>query len=251
VSVSQTPSDASGAPDDRRIQVAGLGNLRDVGGYPAGEGRTTRWRRLLRSDAPHVTDAAGRAVLAGYELRTVLDLRTGAEAVLAPVALDGIAARRLRISLLGPDLHRVPRQLDAIYRYLIEERGDTIAAAVSALAGAGRIPALVHCSAGKDRTGVVIGLVLAVLGVPDEVIAIDYALSAHRLSPAATSAIAQLQASSGLGGAFTPELASSPPQLLLDVLAWARAAGGTVDGYLVSHGVSRAELDELHEQLTE
>jgi protein-tyrosine phosphatase len=251
VSVSQTPSDVSGAPDGRRIQVAGLGNLRDIGGYPARDGRTTRWRRLLRSDAPHVTDARGRAVLAGYELRTVLDLRTDAEAEFAPVALDGIAARRLRISLLGPDVHRVPRQLGAIYRYLIDERGLVIAAAVSALAGAGRIPALVHCSAGKDRTGIVVGLVLSVLGVPDEVIAVDYALSAHRLNPAATNAIAQLQASSGLGGAFAPELLTSPPQLFLDVLAWVRAAGGTVDGYLLSHGVSRAELGELREQLTE
>jgi hypothetical protein len=249
--VSQTSANVSGVPEDRRIQVAGLGNLRDVGGYPAGDGRTTRWRRLLRSDAPHVSDASGRAVLAGYELRTVLDLRTDAEAELAPVALDAVAARRLRISLLGPDLHRVPRRLDAIYRYLIDERGAAIAAAVSALAGAGRLPALVHCSAGKDRTGIVIGLILAALGVPDEVIAVDYALSAHRLNSAATTAIAELQASSGLGGAFTSELLASPPQLFLDVLAWVRDLDGTVDGYLLARGVSHAELDRLREQLTE
>ena len=247
--MSQTPLPPT--PDDRRIQITGLGNLRDVGGYPAQGGRTTRWRRLLRSDAPHVTDAGGRAVLVGYGLRTVLDLRTDVEAELAPVALDGIEARRLRISLLGGDLHQVPRQLAAIYRYLIDERGAAIGAAVSTLAGAGRIPALVHCSAGKDRTGIVIGLILAVLGVPDEVIAVDYALSAHHVNPAATNAIAQLQASSGLGGAFAPELLTSPPHLFLDVLTWVRDLSGTVDAYLLARGVTPAELDTLREELTQ
>jgi protein-tyrosine phosphatase len=57
----------------------------------------------------------------------------------------------------------------------------------------------VHCSAGKDRTGIVVALVLAALGVPDEVIAADYALSARYLDPERTPAIRQLQDSTGLG----------------------------------------------------
>jgi protein-tyrosine phosphatase len=249
-SVSQTPGDAGLAAGVRRIPVAGTFNLRDLGGYPAADGRTTRWRRLLRSDAVHLADARGTALLAGYGIRTVIDLRVQAEADLAP-SPSGLAPRTLRISVLGDDLHALPRQLDAIYRYTIEERGDAIGAAIRELCGAGSVPALVHCSAGKDRTGIVIGLVLASLGVPDEVIAADYALSASYLNPRTTAAIGQLQASSGLGDELTAELLASPPGLLLDVLAWARAAGGTVEGYLAAHGVSPVELAALREELTQ
>src|SRR5271166_2653874 len=70
--------------DGRRLELEGVFNFRDVGGYPAAGGRTTRWRTLLRSDALHRLDPAGSAVLAGLGLRTVLDLRTQAEAEIAP-----------------------------------------------------------------------------------------------------------------------------------------------------------------------
>jgi protein-tyrosine phosphatase len=249
--VSETPSGTSADDGGRRIQLAGTFNLRDVGGYPAAGGRTTRWRTLLRSDSLHLIDSGGAVVLAGYGLRTVIDLRTQAEADYAPQAPVGSAARTVRISLIGGDLSGLAPRLDVIYRYLIEQRGHEIAAAIGHLCGAGSVPALVHCSAGKDRTGIVIGLVLAVLGVPDEVIAADYALSSSYLNPRQTAAIGQVQASSRLGDRLTTDLLASPPGLILGVLAWARAAGGTVDGYLAAHGISRAELDALRATLTQ
>ena len=233
----------------RRLELAGVFNLRDVGGYPAAGGRTTRWRALLRSDALHRLDPAGGAVLAGLGLRTVLDLRTHAEAEIAPSALDGLADRRTHISLLAGDLAALPLELDAIYRYMIDECGDAIGEAIKVLSDTGALPALVHCSAGKDRTGVVVALILAVLGVPDDVIAADYELSAAYLDTERTPAIAQLQASTGLGAELTQPLLSSPGPLILEVLAWARAAGGSVDGYLLDRGVTQAELDRLRTAL--
>jgi protein-tyrosine phosphatase len=68
----------------------------------------------------------------------------------------------------------------------------------------------VHCSAGKDRTGIVVALVLAALGVPDEVIAADYALSARYLDPERTPAIRQLQDSTGLGDRPPAQAARQP-----------------------------------------
>ena len=70
-----------------------------------------------------------------------------------------------------------------------------------------------------------VALVLAVLGVPDQVIAADYALSAIYLDPDRTPAIGQLQASTGLGDGLTRPLLTSPPALILDALAWVRAGG--------------------------
>jgi protein-tyrosine phosphatase len=233
----------------RRLELAGVFNLRDVGGYPAAGGRTTRWRALLRSDALHRLNPAGGAVLAGLGLRTVLDLRTDAEAENAPSALDGLADRRTHVSLLTGDLAALPLELDAIYRYMIDDCGGAIGQAIKVLSEGGALPALVHCSAGKDRTGIVIALILAALGVPDEVIAADYGLSAAYLDSENTPVIAQLQASTGLGADLTEPLLSSPASLILDVLAWVRDTAGSVDGYLLDRGLSDAELERLRTTL--
>jgi protein-tyrosine phosphatase len=233
----------------RRLELAGLFNMRDVGGYPAAGGRSVRWRTLLRSDALHLLDAAGGAVLAGLELRTILDLRTQMEADLAPSALDGLPARRAHISILTGDLQALPLELDAIYRFMIDDCGAPIAEAIKELAAADAVPALVHCSAGKDRTGIVIALVLAVLGVPDEVIAADYGLSASYLDTERTPVIGQLQASTGLGDDLTRPLLSSPPALILDVLARVRKTAGSVEGYLLERGLRPADLTQLRSAL--
>jgi protein-tyrosine phosphatase len=238
-----------GGADERHVPLTGTFNMRDVGGYPAASGRTTRWRTLLRSDTLHRADATG-AVLRGYGLRTVIDLRTDLEAEFAPSPSCGPGTRTVRISLIGDDLREMPQRLDTIYQYMIERRGPVLAEIIGELCAAGAVPALVHCSAGKDRTGVVIGLVLAVLGVPDEVIATDYSLSASRIDPQAIAALDHVPGSAA-GGGLTPELLASPPALLLDVLAWARdAGGGTIDGYLISHGLTQTALDSLRITLT-
>ena len=232
----------------RRIELDGTLNLRDLGGYPAASG-VVRWRTLLRSDALHMVDSAGVATMSELGLRTVVDLRTQFEADTARSALDGLPARLEHISILSGDLQSLPLELDAIYRYMIDECGDAIAAAIKVLCAVDALPALVHCSAGKDRTGVVIALVLAVLGVPDQVIAADYALSATYLDPDRTPAIGQVQASTGLGDDLTPALLTSPPGLILDTLAWVRADSGSVDRYLLDRGLRPEDLAQLRTAL--
>jgi len=230
----------------RRIELPGVLNLRDVGGYPVEGGGTVRWRALFRSDALHWLDAAGAAALAGFGVRTVLDLRTQAEADLAP---SPVAGRVMHLPLIE-DFQALPvPELAGIYRYVVTERGGAIAAAIAELTSADAFPALVHCSAGKDRTGIVIALILAVLGVPDEVIAADYALSAIYLDPALTPAIGQLQASTGLGDQLTSALLASPPELILGVLAWIRAVAGSAEGYLHARGLTGAALTRLRAAL--
>ncbi|HEY2078844.1 MAG TPA: tyrosine-protein phosphatase [Streptosporangiaceae bacterium] len=247
--MSVTALEALTSADGRRIELAGVLNLRDVGNYPVAAGGSVRWRALLRSDALHQLDRAGLAVLAGLDLRTVVDLRTQPETQAAPSMLDGLGASVTHVSILRGDLQTLPLELEAIYRYMVVEGADAIAEAIRALCAADALPALVHCSAGKDRTGIVIALVLAVLGVPDEVIAADYALSSRYLDPDSTPAIGQLQASTGLGDSLTRPLLTSPPALILGVLSWVRAAGGSVEGYLLDHGLTRAELDQLRSAL--
>jgi protein-tyrosine phosphatase len=233
----------------RRIELPGVLNLRDVGGYPVRAGGSVRWRTLLRSDSPHGLDAGGVAALAGLGIKTVVDLRSRAEADIAP---SPVAGRVTHVPLIE-DLHALQElpapDLAGVYQYVTDERGTAIAAAISELAGGDAFPALVHCTAGKDRTGVVIALVLAVLGVPDEVIAADYALSALYLDPSQTPVVGQLRASTGLGDELTTALLASPPELILRVLDRVTAMAGSAEGYLRAHGLSGEALASLRSAL--
>jgi protein-tyrosine phosphatase len=235
--------------DGRRIPLDGLYNLREVGGYPTADGGTVRWRTLFRSDALHRLDEPGTAAIAALGLRTIVDLRTQMEVDGAPSALDGVTARTTHISLLIGDLQALPLELDGVYRYIIDACGKTVGESVKLLCAPDAFPALVHCSAGKDRTGIVIALILAVLGVPDEIIAADYGLSGGYLDLENTAAIGQVKASTGLGDNLTNQLLASPPHLMRAVLAQVRASWGSVDDYLLSHGVSAADLANLRAAL--
>jgi protein-tyrosine phosphatase len=233
----------------RRIALAGVFNLRDLGGYPT-RGGSIPWGVLFRSDALHQLDEAGVAGLAALGLRTIVDLRTHGEVEIAPSPLEALTARHSHVSLLGGDMESLPLELDAIYQFVVDECGDAVADAIRPLCSGEAFPALVHCSAGKDRTGIVIAMVLAVLGTPDDVIAEDYSLSAGYLNVQFTPALGQLQAGTGLGEQLTGELLSSPPHLIAGVLARARQTHGSVEAYLVAHGLTADDLAALRAALS-
>jgi len=138
-----------------------------------------------------------------------------------------------------------------IYTFILDTRGDRLAAAVLAVAEPGALPAIVHCSAGKDRTGLTVMLILDLLGVPDEIIAADYALTAELLGEEARAAIRRLAATAaGEEPADLPkDLMSSPPELILEALARVRAGHGSARGYLRAHGATDQALDALVEAL--
>jgi protein-tyrosine phosphatase len=236
--------------DGRHIRVDGTDNLRDVGGYPTHAGGSVAWRTLFRSDSLHRLDSHGVAALARLDLRTIVDLRADTEVEQRPSAVAGLPARLVHAPIVRDPTGLPPMTgLGAEYRHMIDECGDSIGLAVRALCAPGALPALVHCAAGQDRTGIVIALVLAVLGVPDELIGADYSLSSVYLDPDSTAVIGRLKGT-GLGDNVTAELLSSPAELILNVLARARAAGsGSVSGYLTAHGVGAPDLAALRSAL--
>ncbi len=256
-----------GASPRRHLPVPGTLNFRDAGGYPTADGGVTTWRRLFRSDGLHRLGQGAARQLGALGLRTVLDLRTGAETQIAPSPLDDLAAGgalTMHISLIGDDLDALPADLAEIYDFIVDQRGTAIAAAIRALARTGGLPGLVHCTAGKDRTGIVVAFALAAVGVPDQIIAADYALSSLYLDPQHTPTIGRVQEGTGLGDRLTAALLASPPDLMLRVLARARRHGagqhgagqhgasqhgGSIAGYLAGHGVTCAELTALRSAL--
>jgi protein-tyrosine phosphatase len=240
------------AQPGRHIRLPGMLNARDIGGYPVAGGGHTAWRRLLRSEALYRLGDAGCEQLGGFGLKTVIDLRTSAEAEIAPSPVDNLAERgalSLHISLLGAELSGLPGTLDEIYDHVIDHRGAAIGTAIRMLARPGAMPALVHCTAGKDRTGIVVALALSAVGVPDLVVAADYALSSLYLDPQNTPVLGQVRVSTGLGAAVTEELLASPPDLITRALERARERTGSVAGYLAGHGVSGSDLANLRAAL--
>jgi protein-tyrosine phosphatase len=179
----------SGSPrpePTRALAFEGCVNFRDLGGYRTVDGREVGWRRLFRADGLHRLSQADRRQLIELGVATVIDLRTVDEAEQRgrfPVAEVPVRYVDLPLTDVLPTTEEMPSWAEASYvasRYalMVSEGAPALSGAFAALASGGSLPAVFHCSAGKDRTGVLSALILAFLGVPDETIVADYALSA-------------------------------------------------------------------------
>lgn len=163
----------------------GLVNLRDLGGLPIEGGGVTRRGRLLRSESLHSLSQAGIDSLLALGVATVVDLRTESERQVLPSPLATHDAVRTHHAPIFRDDDDFPRHLaraSEVYRWWLRERPGGFAAALSAVAAAESAPILVHCHAGKDRTGVIVALLLRLAGVGVEAIADDYAVSGVQLA---------------------------------------------------------------------
>ncbi|HTT86777.1 MAG TPA: tyrosine-protein phosphatase [Acidimicrobiales bacterium] len=173
----------------RRLPLSGCFNFRDLGGYRAAGGRRLRWRTLFRADGLTRLDPADCRVLGELGLATVIDLRTRGEADERgrfPLELLAVSYHHLPLIDVLPateelEHYREPAFVTARYREILREGSASINRAVEILAEPGSLPAVFHCSAGKDRTGVLAALVLGFLGVPTETIVEDYALSSQAM----------------------------------------------------------------------
>lgn len=240
----------------RHIPCEGSFNLRDLGGYPASDGRTVRWNVLYRADGLHRIPPDRLHTLAPLGWRTVLDLRTTGEVDTGAFRSYGVEVVHLpilRATWGVPDVTEVEPVgfLSSHYLQMLDEGATAIAVAFEILASSGHLPAVFHCSAGKDRTGVLAALVLSSLGVPDEVVADDYQLSAT----AVERLVAWLEET-------RPELVeemarqpkaflSCPAEAMHVFLAALRDRHGSVEGYLDAIGVGPGVLADLRRSLLE
>jgi protein-tyrosine phosphatase len=173
----------------RHLNLSGASNFRDLGGYLTRDGRTVRWRQIFRSNhLGHLTDDDA-AVLRSLGVKSAFDFRgTGerAEALCGmsdvtvhslPVEPTVVAALRA-IAASGTPLsadHAVEVMRDS-YRSYVQQNTPRFRALFAHLLE-DRAPLVIHCTAGKDRTGFACALILHTLGVPDEVISEDYLLT--------------------------------------------------------------------------
>ncbi|MCO7192139.1 tyrosine-protein phosphatase [Pseudonocardia sp. McavD-2-B] len=175
---------------DRWLTVDGLANARDVGGLPLDGGGRVRTGVLLRTESLEGLGPAAVAYLTDeLGVAQVLDLRTDHERTtygLGALAAAGVPVHRLSfipetgIALPEVDLGDSHPMLGHYLAYL-EGRGECVVDGVRRIATLDSGTTVVHCAAGKDRTGVLVALVCAAVGVPREEITADYALSATRI----------------------------------------------------------------------
>ena len=237
----------------RRLAWDGCANARDLGGYPTGDGRRTRWGAVVRSDSLAALTPAGRDALVAYGVRAVVDLRLPAEIAEHPNPFaepgdHGIAYRN--VSIVDPAAGFPPDSITLAENYLwsLDRFRALVATAMAAIANAPEGGVLVHCAAGKDRTGLISALLLAVAGVPDQTVAADYALTAEFLRPRD-----QQWLENGPGDRAEREalLARFAPtaEVMLEVLHQLSPRYGGVEAYLLHAGVAPDDVARLRARL--
>jgi protein-tyrosine phosphatase len=234
----------------RALDWDGCENVRDLGGLPLEQGGETRSGVLVRSDNVRKLTDAGWASLADHGVTRIVDLRL-------PEELDNDPPRELdldvvHVSLVGgvdPAFHeRIDEYEDDagywtwVYTWILENRRENIARVIAAIAEADGI-VVVHCHAGKDRTGVVVAVALRAAGVPIDEIVADYALTG---SFAPDWVDAAPDAKERVRRAW---MTGSPPAAMAQALEHLDRELGGVDAYLLGAGLSDEQLARLRDRL--
>lgn len=223
-------------------------NIRDLGGYPRFGGGTTQWDRVLRGEALHHLRAEAVDTLVGRGLALVIDLRGPHETGTTdhPFA-DHSSVNYRNIALfdaLSPiAMGEAPFDMAQRYRDALDRCGPRMAEVLRAIIDAPSGIVLVHCTAGKDRTGIVAALLLAACGVHKADIAEDYALTAS-----AESMIENLRHRAIAAGATSEHInlvLASDASTMLAMLEHLDAAHAGTTAYLTTIGLTPDEVSAL------
>ncbi len=242
---------------ERTIDLEGCVNFRDLGGYPASHGRHLRWRILYRSDALHAL--SGADVLRFHDelgITEIVDLRSSLE-------LENEGRGRLETEPIGfshlplfngrsmSAEHDAAMSLSLGERYIamMDVAREAIVRVVETLARA-EGGAVYHCAAGKDRTGVISAVLLGALGVPDDLIVADYALSSQNID-AIIERVMNMKSYGDTLKAMPADTLHAKPETMREVVANVSSRYGSMSGYLRESGVSEATLERLRAKCLE
>ena len=236
-----------------RIPVPGTYNFRDVGGLPAATG-TVREGVLFRSDGLHRLGEAGRAELRELGVGIVIDLRDENEARLMPDDLHGLDVEVLSLPVFegsGASQGSGGISLDALYERIVTQHASVVVSALREIASAGERSVVVHCTAGKDRTGVVVALALLAAGVDREAVIEDYARTESNLAGEWLEEMVALVGRYGVPD--SPELrvlmGGSPREAIEGVIETIERDHGSTREYLLVAGLSLHDLAALERLL--
>lgn len=227
-------------------------NIRDLGGYARQAGGATQWRCILRGEALHPLTSESLAELVANDLSLVIDLRGPHETGVTThpfIGHDTVAYRNIVLfDALAPiAMTQQPFNMAQRYCEALDRCGEQFAEVFRAIATAEPGIVLFHCTAGKDRTGVIAAMLLAIAGVSHEDIIADYALTAS-----AEGLIAQLRAraiAAGTDPDHAERMLASDAATMETFLAFLEAAHGGISAYLEKIGLTAAEVKALTDRL--
>jgi protein-tyrosine phosphatase len=240
-------------PYSRNLTFSSVYNFRDVGGYAGLDGRTVRWRRLFRADSLHRLKGDDWQTFAALGVRSVIDLRRTFEVEEHGRVPEAEGLRYFNPVLEHIDWKDVPhpdgirhdRWLADRYLNFLDDGRVGLSTSLSVIADPAAAPVVVHCMAGKDRTGVVCALTLSLLGVSDEDIAGDYALT--EVSMATLTAYLRERNPEAIEG--NDHMFDSPRDAMLLFLGDVRTLHGSVEKYVRTIGVDAEQVAAMRDSL--
>jgi protein-tyrosine phosphatase len=246
--------------DDRRvIPLFAVHNFRDLGGYPTNDGRHTRWRTLYRADGLYRLTPDDANIVMNLGVRTVVDLRTNNEVRergTFPVKDHEVAYHHLPIidatwgETQTPEFNDEVEFLVWAYREMLAETAPRFADAINLLSQQTVLPAVFHCAAGKDRTGILAALVLGVLGVDESIIAADYGLTRSATTRLRAWARQHQPELADLYDRMPPRFTAADPRAMTIILNDITSRYGSVRNYVREIGVSDDAVRALVDALT-
>ncbi|MFT4157105.1 MAG: tyrosine-protein phosphatase [Microbacterium sp.] len=231
------------------LDIGGVANVRDVGGIPARGGRI-RTGVLLRSGQLSTATPEGADELR-RRITHIVDLRDGSEVAAEPTEIPGIPITHLPLFLGSVrSFFEGDTSLSGLYVHLLEASGERIVEALRIVASGE--PTLVHCTVGKDRTGVTVALALAAVGADREAIIDDYALTESQLPAERSRRITAYIRAQHPEAVHAVALATqSPAPVMRALLEVVDERWGSAAAYLRGNGMTDAELSSLHAALVD
>ena len=253
---------------ERVLPIEGGVNLRDLGGYVGLNGRLLRWGHVYRSGMLHQLTPNGWQMLTDLGLRWVCDLRSETEVAQNPSVLpEETAVSLLPHPVQSPDSrirqlysvwrnrHQLDQILFEIYTHvMLDNNAAIIGGILRHLADPDNLPFLYHCTAGKDRTGVVTAVLLGLLGVDDETIIADYSLTNAHYDQfyAILNQDVQRMGSLGFDKQQLHPIFLAQPQMMADTLAYLRQQYGSIEQYVRQQaGLDEETIEQVRENLLE
>lgn len=244
---------------ERVIALEGGSNFRDVGGYPAADGKKVAWGKIYRSGGTAMLTPADLTKIRALDLANMVDLRSDEERVLAPTKIDGVPYTAVGYSMASMNL---AGGIEGVYRAFPTGLAPQLKQVFAKLLRDEQ-PLAYNCSAGQDRTGFVTAMVLSALGTPRDVIIKDFHLSTQYRRPvnemppidAATAAkdpVAAMFAGYQKDPVAKPLYTADGKSYLSIAFDEIDAKWGSVDNYLKTEiGIGPGELKRLRALYTE
>jgi len=231
----------------RRLPIRNAYNVRDIGGYPCQHGeRATLFRSFVRADDLSNLDDEDVGLLLDYGVRTVIDIRSAAEARMFPDVFEGVdGVEYVGIPFIVGEITDITKEkvsepvagLKDFYKALVSGEKDSVRMIFECMAAHDEGVILYHCTAGKDRTGIITMLLLMLAGVPYEDIMADYMVSwtYNKRNPVINMILTM----------YPLEMMYSEPEYLDVAIDHIRNEYGNARNYLAAAGVSDSDMDKV------